>query len=145
MKIWTPNKAEFAWKPQQGFTPSTSAVENPELWQKKTKMTRRRDDREEMWYIQPLIFSFSFLPQTSVHSEEGSVSLSQTHMLRYFLLGVWGGQTVLWVTDWTLEWAPFSLKQCSRFSHRFLPFTVVSASLVVMSPSCLWLKKVCCT
>lgn len=64
-------------------------------------------------YIQPLIFSYSLLPQRCVHSEACSFSISLKHIFRYFLLGVWGGLAVLWVTDWTLKWAPFFFRHCS--------------------------------
>ena len=72
-------------------------MENSEHGQKKTEMTRwaKRADREEALsrdviyiYTQPLIFSYSFLPQRCEHSEEYFLSLSLTHMFRYFLLRV---------------------------------------------------------
>lgn len=98
---------------------------NLKVSRKKTLTSLGRKEEPErrlwagIWYIPPLIFSFFFLPQTMARVNGFP---SQTHTRRYFLLGVRGGQTVLWMTDWALKWAPFFLMQRSCFSFLFSSF-----------------------
>lgn len=106
---------------------------------RKQKWQKGGGDREEALsrdVIHTATYIFLLFLTTDKCAKGGRLSLpfslSPTHMLRYFLLGVWDGQTVLWVTDWALKWAPFSLIQCSfprlLLLPPFPPFTVVSVS-----------------
>lgn len=91
----------------------------------KTEMTPwgKRGDSEEGLsrdVIHPATYISRQSPTTEVCAGRKALSLTffHIHMFRYFLLGVWGGPTALWMTDWALKWAPFFLP-CSCFSLHF--------------------------
>lgn len=103
------------------------------------KGSQGRRLRLGIWYMLPFIFSLVFLPQTESR-EKGRLAQTQTHTQRYFLLGVRGGQTVLWMTAWALKWAPFS--SCSAPAFSSSPSTIVQLCLVALTLGCLWFQRI---
>lgn len=103
------------------------------------KGSQGRRLRLGIWYMLLFIFSLVTLPQTESR-EKGRLAQTQTHTQRYFLLGVRGGQTVLWMTGWALKWAPFS--SCSAPASSSSPSTIVQLCLVALTLGCLWFQRI---
>lgn len=128
--------------------PPHSPWKNLNFGRTKTEMTPwgKRGDRGEGLsrdVIHRATYIFRQSPTTEVCAGRKALSLPffHIHMFRYFLLGVWGGPTALWMTESSSGPHSFFPAPASPF---ILIFTAISASLVVMSLSYLLLYLFFC-
>lgn len=117
-------------------------------WQHRGK----RGDGEEAlsrYVIHTATYIFQMFPTTDKCAEGGrlyiSLPLSNTNVKVFPVRIVRWPNSIM--GDWlNPKWAPFFIHTVPLFPAAILPpcppLTVVSDSLVAMSPSCLWLKKV---